>query len=99
MAGTFSCVYNGIPFTADTDAFYDHSPSSDYYNLSYYKFEDGTTDVFLTGMDKSNFEIYFWNFFRLLNKLQNPCNFYGNFCRLRIYEFCYRTFSIGSFVE
>lgn len=58
MTGTFSCIYNGTPFTADTDAFYDHSPSSDYYNLSYYKFEDGTTDVFLTGMDKSNFEIY-----------------------------------------
>ena len=58
MTGSFSCVYNGTPFTADTDAFYDHSPSSNYYDLSCNKLEDGTTEVFLAGMDKASFEIY-----------------------------------------
>lgn len=58
MTGAFSCTYNGTPFTADTDAFHDHSPSSDYYEVKCTKFEDGTTDVYVTGMDKADFEIY-----------------------------------------
>lgn len=58
MTGAFSCTYNGTPFTADTDAFYDHSPSSNYYDLSCNKLEDGTTEVFLAGMDKASFEIH-----------------------------------------
>lgn len=58
MTGAFSCTYNGTPFTADIDAFYDHSPSSNYYDLSCNKLEDGTTEVFLAGMDKASFEIY-----------------------------------------
>ena len=58
MTGTFSCTYNGTSFTADVDAFYDHSPSTDYYNVNYTKSEDGTTDVYVTGMDKASFEIY-----------------------------------------
>lgn len=58
MTGAFSCTYNGTPFTADTDAFYDHSPSSNYYDLSCNKLEDGTTEVFLASMDKASFEIH-----------------------------------------
>lgn len=58
MTGSFSCTYNGTPFTAEADAFYDHSPSADYYNVNYTKSEDGTIDVYVTGMDKASFEIY-----------------------------------------
>lgn len=58
MTGSFSCTYNGTPFTAEADAFYDHSPSADYYDVNYTKSEDGTTDVYVTGMDKASFEIY-----------------------------------------